>query len=225
MTFNTIKLGDIMNFLIVILRTLAFYIVITIVYRMMGKREVGELGIIDLIVSVLIAELAAMGIENYKENIFIPIAAIFFLVIFQVVMAKVTIKNAKIRDLFEGKPSVIINRGKVNFKEMVKQRYNLDDLLTQLRAQSIKSIEEVDYAILETSGKLSVFKRDDDPDRTYPLPVILDGKVQEDVLIQIRKDISWLNRKLDEENFKLEDIFYGFYQKNRLFLIKRENIK
>ena len=72
---------------------------------------------------------------------------------------------------------------------------------------------------------MSVFKRDDDPDRTYPLPVILDGKVQEDVLIQIRKDISWLNRKLDEENFKLEDIFYGFYQKNRLFLIKRENIK
>ncbi len=223
MTFNTIKLGDIMDFLIVILRTLAFYIVITLVYRMMGKREVGELGIIDLIVSVLIAELAAMGIENYEENIFIPIAAILFLVIFQVITAKVTIKNAKIRDLFEGKPSVIINRGKVNFKEMIKQRYNLDDLLTQLRSKSIRSIEEVDYAILENNGRLSVFTKGKTD--TYPLPLILDGEIDEDALRQLNKDINWLKKLIHKENVNLNNIFYGFYKDEKIYVIKKTDLQ
>lgn len=214
-----------MEYVVVIIRSILFYIIITLAYRFMGKREVGELSVMDFIVSLFIAELAAISIENYKDDMLLSILPIVTLVLVQLCVAYISLKVTGVRKTVDGEVSVIINRGKINFEEMLKQRYNLDDLLTQLRAQSIKSIEEVDYAILETSGKLSVFKRNDDPDRTYPLPVILDGKVQEDVLIQIRKDISWLNRKLDEENFKLEDIFYGFYQKNRLFLIKRENIK
>ena len=214
-----------MEYVVVIFRSILFYIVITLAYRFMGKREVGELSVMDFIVSLFIAELAAISIENYKDDMLLSILPIVTLVLIQFCVAYISLKVTDVRKTVDGEVSVIINRGKINFEEMLKQRYNLDDLLTQLRSQSIKSIEEVDYAILETSGKLSVFKREDDPNRTYPLPVILDGKVQEDVLIQIRKDINWLNRKLDEENFKLEDIFYGFYQKNRLFLIKRENIK
>lgn len=223
MTFNIIKLGDIMDFLIVIARTFVFYIVITVVYRLMGKREVGELGIVDLIVSVLIAELAAMGIENFKENIFIPIFAIFFLVVFQVIMAKITIKNAKIRDLFEGKPSVIINRGKVNFKEMEKQRYNLDDLLTQLRSKSIRSIEEVDYAILENNGRLSVFTKGKTD--TYPLPLILDGEIEEDALRQLNKDKTWLFDLIRKERVARKDIFYGFYKDKKIYVIKKSDLQ
>ena len=223
MTFNIIKLGDIMDFLIVIARTFVFYIVITVVYRLMGKREVGELGIVDLIVSVLIAELAAMGIENFKENIFIPIFAIFFLVVFQVIMAKITIKNAKIRDLFEGKPSVIINRGKVNFKEMEKQRYNLDDLLTQLRSKSIRSIEEVDYAILENNGRLSVFTKGKTD--TYPLPLILDGEIEEDALRQLNKDKTWLFNLIRKERVARKDIFYGFYKDKKIYVIKKSDLQ
>ena len=223
MTFNIIKLGDIMDFLIVIARTFVFYIVITVVYRLMGKREVGELGIVDLIVSVLIAELAAMGIENFKENIFRPIFAIFFLVVFQVIMAKITIKNAKIRDLFEGKPSVIINRGKVNFKEMEKQRYNLDDLLTQLRSKSIRSIEEVDYAILENNGRLSVFTKGKTD--TYPLPLILDGEIEEDALRQLNKDKTWLLDLIRKERVARKDIFYGFYKDKKIYVIKKSDLQ
>ena len=223
MTINIIKLGDIMDFLIVIARTFVFYIVITVVYRLMGKREVGELGIVELIVSVLIAELAAMGIENFKENIFIPIFAIFFLVVFQVIMAKITIKNAKIRDLFEGKPSVIINRGKVNFKEMEKQRYNLDDLLTQLRSKSIRSIEEVDYAILENNGRLSVFTKGKTD--TYPLPLILDGEIEEDALRQLNKDKTWLLDLIRKERVARKDIFYGFYKDKKIYVIKKSDLQ
>ncbi len=214
-----------MTYISVIFRCILFYAIIAASYRFMGKREVGELSVMDFIVSIFIAELAAISIENYKDSVFLSILPIITLVIIELIMARISLENENVRDIMDGKVSVIINRGKVNFKEMLKQRYNLDDLLTQLRAQSIKSIEEVDYAVLETSGKLSIFKRADDADRTYPLPLILDGKIQEDVLTQISKNKDWLNKKLKEENYKLEDIFYGFYQKNKLFLIKRENIK
>ena len=191
----------------------------------MGKREVGELSIMDLIVSIFIAELAAISIENYHDSILFSLLPIVLLVIVQIVMAKLSLKSATVRGMIDGAPSVIIDRGIINFKEMLKQRYNLDDLLVQLRSRGIKSIEEVDYAILETSGKLSVFRRDDDKNRVYPLPVIIDGKLQKDVLFQIGKDEEWLYKMLGKENYRLEDVFYGFYQKNKLFLIRKSTIK
>ena len=214
-----------MSYFVVSYRSLLFYIMIATLYRLMGKREIGELSIMDFIVSIFIAELAAIAIENYKDSILLSVIPIAILVLVQVIVSKVSLKSESVRNIVDGEPSVIINRGKINFEEMLKQRYNLDDLLTQLRAKSIKSIEEVDYAVLETSGKLSVFKREDDKSRTYPLPVIIDGKIQEDVLIQIKKDKAWLRQALKDEGYQLEDIFYGFYQKKKLFLIKKEIIK
>ena len=220
-----ILIGNMMKYLLVFGKSLFFYLLITVVYRIMGKREIGELSIMDFIVSIFIAELAAISIENYNDNMFLSIIPIAVLVVLQIFSAKLSLKSENVRSLIDGNPSVIINRGKVNFEEMLKQRYNLDDLLTQLRAKSIKSIEEVDYAILETSGKLSIFKREDDKNHTYPLPVIIDGKIQEDVLIQIGKDKKWIEESLKKEEYLLDDIFYGFYRNKRLFLIRNENIK
>ena len=220
-----ILIGDMMKYLLVFGKSLFFYLLITVVYRIMGKREIGELSIMDFIVSIFIAELAAISIENYNDNMFLSIIPIAVLVVLQIFSAKLSLKSENVRSLIDGNPSVIINRGKVNFEEMLKQRYNVDDLLTQLRAKSIKSIEEVDYAILETSGKLSIFKREDDKNHTYPLPVIIDRKIQEDVLIQIGKDKKWIEESLKKEEYLLDDIFYGFYRNKRLFLIRNENIK
>ncbi len=211
-----------MEILIVLGRTLLFYIIITIVYRFMGKREVGELSIMDLIVSILIAELAAMAIDKYESNLLITIVPIIGLVVVQIIVAKISLKNPKMREKIEGEPSVIINRGKINFEEMLKQRYNLDDLLTQLREKSIKSIEEVDYAILETSGKLSTFVKNGN--RDYPLPIILDGKVQEETLIQIHKSRKWLDQILKQNNTTSDKVFYAFYKDKDLFIIKDENV-
>lgn len=214
-----------MDYLIVLERTILFYIIITVLYRFMGKREVGQLGIVDLIVSILIAELAAISIDNRTESIFLSIIPIVVLVLIQMGMAYYSLKNQKVRDAFDGTPSVMINRGKINFKEMVKQRYNIDDLLTQLREQHIKSIEEVDYAILETSGKLSVFKKKDNRFGDYPLPLILDGKIQEDTLKQIQKNEKWLQKTLTEEKVNIEEIFYAFYQEKNIFIIKKEDLE
>ena len=213
-----------MQYLNVLGKTLFFYVIITIAYRIMGKREIGELSIMDLIVSILIAELVAISIDNYDESIFITLLPITLLVIIQVSLSKISFKKNKVRDVLEGKPSIIISRGKVNFKEMDKQRYNIDNLLTELRGKAIKSIEDVDYAILETSGKLSVFEKEKDKSGSYPLPIILDGQLQEEVLRQIKKSKSWLEERLDEEGLEIEEVFYAFYRSKQLYLIKENSV-
>ena len=217
------KVRDYMDYLLILLKTLFFYFAIVIFYRFMGKREVGELGIIDLIVSVLIAELAAISIEKYDSSVFLMLLPILVLVILQIVLAKISLKSDKLRTMLDGNASVIIDNGKVNFKEMIKQRYNLEDLLTQLRARNVKSIEEVEYAILETSGKLSVFTKDANNSGPYPLPLILDGKIQRMTLKKIRRKEKWLNELLASKKVKLDDVFYAFYKDNQLFIIKNSD--
>ncbi len=212
-----------MNYIIVLLKTFFFYWIIVISYRFMGKREVGELGIIDLIVSVLIAELAAISIENYKDNIFLTFFPIILLVILQIVLAKVSLKSDKVRTILDGNSSMIIDNGKLNYKEMIKQRYNLEDLLTQLRARNVKCLDEVEYAILETSGKLSVFLKNAKNSGSYPLPLILDGKIQEATMKHLKKKDTWLKDLLQAKKVNLDDVFYAFYKDNQLFIIKNSD--
>ena len=115
----------------------------------------------------------------------------------------------------------MINNGKIMIKEMIKQRYNLDDLLTQLREQNFKSVSEVDYAILETSGKLSVFKKEKTSKKTFPLPVIIEGRPEYDTLKLLNKDVSWL---LDNLNTDISEVFYGFYKDNSIYIIKNSDL-
>ncbi len=213
-----------MEYMTVLYRTLLFYILITVLYRFMGKREIGQLGMVDLIVSILIAELAAMSIDNRDESVYLSIVPIVLLVVVQMTMSFLSLKFSKVRDCFDGTPSVMINRGVINFKEMVRQRYNIDDLLTQLREQHVKSIEEVDYAVLETSGKLSVFKKKEGKFGDYPLPLVLDGEIQEDTVKQIKKDSKWIKKTLESEGVKLADVFYAFYKEKSLFIIKQSDL-
>lgn len=213
-----------MKYLIVSYRSILFYIMIIFVYKIMGKREIGELSIVDLIVSLFIAEFVAISVENYKESIFMSIIPIIIIVLLQIMSSRISLKSKVTRDILEGKPSVIINRGKINFKEMLKQRYNIDDLLVQLRTQSIKSIEEVDYAILEVNGKLSIFKKSDN-DNAYPLPVIINGILDLETLTQIRKTEEWINKELESKNIDIDNIFYCFYQNNNLYIIEKDKIK
>ena len=130
------------------------------------------------------------------------------------------LKNEKIRDLIDGKPTVIIKNGKLNFKEMSHLRYSLDDLVTQLRLQGVKSIEKVKYAILENNGSLSVFSDDED----YPLPLILDGVIDYKVLSDINKDYPWLKNIISKKQIELEGVFYAFYTHNKLFIITKDEL-
>ena len=210
-----------MEILITMFRTFFFYIFIVFVYRIMGKREVGQLGIIDLIISILIAEIVAISLEDLTRSIFHAVIPIILLVILQISSAFLSYKEKKVRDFFDGEPSVLINNGKIRVKEMFKQRYNLDDLLTQLREQGIFSIKDVSYAILETSGRLSVFEKESS-EESFPLPLIIEGKIEYNTLSLLDKDISWIKEKV---SVPLKDIYYGFYKDENIYIIKNSDLE
>ena len=192
----------------------------------MGKREIGQLGVIDLIVSILIAELVAISIEETENPIYLTIVPIAMLVILEIVFAYISIKSKKFRTIFDGKPSLIICNGKINYKEMIKQRYSLDDLLVSLRQQGIKDLDMVEYAFLEPNGQLSVFKYNIFKLKSnYPMALILDGFVQKEALKHIRKSEEWLRQELDSTNLTPKDIFYAFYKKNKIYIIKKTKVK
>lgn len=201
-----------------IIKTTILYIYIMFCYRLMGKKEVGKLGIIDLIVSVLIAELAAMSIEDSSRSILVSLIPIAVLVVIQIGLSYISLKSVEIRKFIDGSPRVIINKGKVNFNQMRKLRYSLDDLVSQLREQGVKSIEQVNYAVLENNGKLSVFT----DNNIYPMPIIIDGVIDMDTLKNMNKSVKWVYQLLEKNNVKLNEVFYAFYTKNKTFIIKKK---
>lgn len=189
----------------------------------MGKREVGQLGIIDLIVSILIAELVVISIENYDKSMIVSLVPIVTLTFLQIILAYLTLRKPKFRNFLDGNPSVIIKNGKVNYKEMMRQKYNLDDLLVQMREKGYRSIEEIEYAILENNGTLSVFnnKKEKTP---LPLPLILDSNIQEDTLKLLGKKQEWVYDILRRKNITLEEVFYAFYKDRNIFIIKKSDL-
>lgn len=210
-------------FFIIMARTALFYFLIFVIYRIMGKREIGQLSIIDLIVSLLIAELAVISIEGYDDSLMFSLVPIVTLVILQCILAYFSLKKPKFRIFLDGNPSVIIKNGKINYNEMLKQRYNLDDLLVQLREKGYRSIEEVEYAVLESNGTLSVFPYEKEK-TPLPLPIVLDGDIQEDTLKHLKKDKKWVQNILEKRNINLEDVFFAFYKDKNIFIIKNDDL-
>ncbi len=214
-----------MELLQAIYRTIFFYFFIVFAYRIMGKREIGQLGIIDLIVSILMAELIAISIENINDPIYLTVIPIILLVLLEIVLGYISVKSKVFRNIMGGKPSLIINHGKLNYKEMIKQRYTLDDLLLSLRQQSIKSIEDVEYAFLEPNGKLSIFKYNFLRIKSdYPMPLILDGNIEYETLKKVKKNETWLRDILRKNNIKKENVFYAFYKNKKIYVIDKRGI-
>lgn len=204
-----------------------FYFFILLIYRMMGKREVGQLGIIDLIVSILIAELVVISVEDPNMSIFYSLIPVICLVVLQMLLSYTSLKSSKIRELLDGKPSFIIKYGKINYNEMIRQKYNLDDLLVQLREKGIRNVEEVEYAILENNGTLSVFEYDKNiliKKSPIPMPIILDGKIQYETLREMNSDDSFIFKILDKKKYELKDIFYAFYKDKNIFVIRYSDL-
>ena len=139
----------------ILLRTCVGYFILLLMLKIMGKREIGQLSLFDLIILLSIADIMIIGIENYELNYWYVILPIVLLSFLQKLIAFVILKSKKLRNVFDGNESVIIYKGKINIQEMKKLCYNFDDLLPQLRQKDIRSIEEVEYAILENNGQMS----------------------------------------------------------------------
>ncbi|MDN5386530.1 MULTISPECIES: DUF421 domain-containing protein [Bacillus] len=206
-------------------RTIVLYFIIFILFRLMGKREIGELSILDLVVFIMMAEIAVLAIENLNDHLLHTIIPILVLTLIQVIFAYLSLKNQKIRRLLDGKPTIIIDRGKIDEHAMRTQRYNYDDLMTQLRDKNVERIADVSYAILEPTGKLSVFTKDG-PNKMIELPLIVDGIVQKEQLEKIGKDREWLEQKLEKRGHRdISQISYCTYNNGSFFIDKKDEFK
>ena len=206
------------------LRTIALYVVMLIIFRLMGKREIGELSILDLVIFIMIGEMAVISIENTKDPLFHTILPMILLMIIQIVLALISLKSKRFRNLVDGKPSIIINRGKIDENAMRKQRYNFDDLMSQLREKDIRSIADVEFAILEASGTLSVIEKLQDPKKPnkngdITIPLIMDGAIEEENLKRINKTNLWLRQELKKKGYRdLKKISFCSYENGKFFI-------
>ncbi|MBS4199786.1 DUF421 domain-containing protein [Bacillus sp. FJAT-49732] len=208
------------KFIIIILRTILLYGVILVIFRIMGKREIGELSVLDLVVFIMLGEMAVIAIEQHTDPIFNTIVPMAVLLVIQLCMAFLSLKSRKFRRIIDGKPSLIISKGEIDEKMMKKLRYNFDDLLMQLRTKDITNIADVEFAILETSGELSIIKKSNKKKpATYTLPIILNGKIQQEHLGEIQKDEAWLRKELsDRGHHEINQISFCSFQDGKFFI-------
>ncbi|WP_414859354.1 YetF domain-containing protein [Paenibacillus haidiansis] len=231
-----------------IFRTVLMYIMVFAVMRIMGKREIGQLSIFDLVISIMVAEIAVLVLEDSKRPLYDGIVPMLTLLLIQIGIAVLSLRYRKLRLWFDGKPSVIIRDGNIDQEEMKKQRYNMDDLLMQLRSQKVDSVGDVEFAVLETSGQLSVFpkeksgapkgdakemRRREAPFSSVvskvryeplPLPLIVDGKVEDNNLKQIGKTRFWLKNQIQAKGVgDFKDIFFcSIDHKGKLYIIPKK---
>jgi uncharacterized membrane protein YcaP (DUF421 family) len=185
----------------------------------MGKRKISELSIMDLILFLILSNIIAVSVPKNDQSFIYMMILIALLMAFQTIMTYASSKLPSIKYLFRGKPSAIILKGKLDFKEMLNRQYTLDSLLKQLHEKSIKNIEDAEYAILENDGELKTFGNNKN-DHDIPLPVILDGQIQYVTLRILHKDDIWINKIISQYNVSLNNIFYAFYKQGRLYIIK-----
>ncbi|MFJ7744192.1 DUF421 domain-containing protein [Peribacillus sp. NPDC097295] len=208
------------------LRTLFVYLFILLLFRLMGKREVGELSILDLVVSIMIGDIAVLVLEENDKPFLKTIFPMFVLAMVQIMLAFFSLKSVKFRYLMDGRPQIIINQGKIDEKVMRSQRYNFNDLLTQLREQGISDLNEVQFAILESSGKLSVIRKSQGKkSKTIetPYPLVIDGQIQEKNLAYIGKDKYWLLHQLKKHgNLKLNEVSICGFINGQIYIDKKE---
>jgi uncharacterized membrane protein YcaP (DUF421 family) len=207
---------------VLVIRVVILYFLVMIGLRIMGKREIGQLSVFDFVVSIMIAEVSTLGMEDGWDGVLQSGITIVTLVILQLIVAFVTLKSHRLRSLVDGEPSILVEHGEIKDKELRKSRYAVSDLLMQLREKGFANVADVEFAILETSGKLSVIpkaeKRPLTPadigqqvkPETIEMPLIEDSKPVEKTLRILARDESWLRGEIQRLGYQdYSDVFYA----------------
>ena len=202
-----------------VIRTILLYIVIILAIRIMGKRQIGELQTSELVVTLLISDIAAIPMQNTEQSLLSGIVPILILIVCEIIISFLMLKRAGFRRIICGKPIVIISDGKINQSEMHRLRMSTEDLSEELRQQGIFNIEDVGFAIVETNGKLSVLKKPEKDiptaeelgiktnDKGLEVVVISDGEISKYSLKICGLNRDWLFDILKKENTELNDVF------------------
>lgn len=209
----------------VIYKTIICYFFLIFILKIMGKREIGKVSTFDIVVFFVISELFSLSLNEPSGSIWHSIIPISIIVILQLLTAFLSLKSHKIRSIVEGKVTFIIYNGELNQKEMKRQRYNIDDLLSQLRAKEIQLPSEVAFAILEDTGLLTVIKKSDCSLKD-PEPIISDGKLMKDVMKRLSLTKGNVLKMLQNEGFQEEnEIFMALVRNDgTLFLVPRKRL-
>lgn len=195
-----------MEYINVIIKTILFYLLIVIIIRLLGKREVGEISVFDLVVLLVVADVATIAISRGWVEVLYSLCSLVTLLVLQKLFAYLTLKFPKIRRVVDYSPSIIVYDGKVDLKEMKKQAYTLDDLITQARGNGIMDLNEIKLAILESSGELSVYKKIDY--EKIILPVIVSGILIEENINILKINLSDIYSYIKKNNLEIKSINY-----------------
>ncbi len=221
--------------LITFFRAIVLYLVVLIVMRLMGKREIGQLQPFELAISIMIADLASIPMTEIGIPIFNGIVPILGLLVMHLVISVINLKSLRAREIICGKPSILIYRGKINEKALVKERFTINELEERLRGNNVVNLGDVEYAILETSGQVTVIqkpeKRTTIPEDFNILPeyegipydLVIDGKVMEANLQAIGKNYNWLKKQTEAFGIKPEEaLVVTLDGKGQIFCQKKE---
>lgn len=202
-----------------VLRTIILYIVVTVAIRLMGKRQIGDMQPNELVITLLISEIAAIPLQDTQQPMFIGVAAIFVLVFLEIVISILALKSFSVRKLLNGKSVVVIKNGVIDQQAMRNVRMTVVDLIEQLRGQNVFNIADVAFAVLEVNGNLSVLLKKDAqpvsvkdaklklPDDSFPLPVISDGKIVYESLKALEIKPQKLYKLLKHKTTSVKQIF------------------
>lgn len=220
---------------ILFIRSVIVYLFIIFSVRIMGKRQIGELQPSELVVTILVSNIATLPVEDVSVPLFAGLIPVAVLVCLDVIMSGITLKSRRIRGIVSGNPKVIIKDGVIDQKVIKELRFTADDILEALHGYGIFDISEVHFAIAETTGKISVLQKfsyrtpvNSDmnikgEDMNPPAVIINDGVLIEDALSSINKGEGWLEKVLTEKNLRRKDIFLMTCDKNeKINIIKKE---
>lgn len=198
--------------LVIFARTLILYMLVVIVMRLMGKRQIGQLQPFELVVAIMISELAAVPMQNKGIPLINGIIPILTLLVAQILLSYISLKSLSARTVICGKPTILVENGKIKENNLRKETYNVNDLFEQLRNKNIFNISDVEYAVLETNGQLSILqksqKRPIKPEdlgvstnyEGIPLDLIIDGTIIHKNLRIANLDEQWLKTELSKFN-------------------------
>ncbi len=208
--------------LITFIRTAIFYLVTMVAMRIMGKRQIGQLEPTELVVTIMISELATMPIQDLDSPMLNTVIAIFSLVAFEILISVLSMKSWAMRHSVSGKYSVLIDEGKINVDEMRKVQLTVDELMEELRQSGVLNPADVRYCVLETSGKMSVFSKDEAAKNTFPRILVSDGKPVKSNL----KDLGLTRKELEKlvgtkYDLKIKDLLILLYEEKRLTAVRK----
>ena len=223
--------------LITFFRAIVLYLIVLVVMRLMGKREIGQLQPFELAISIMIADLASIPMTEIGIPIFNGIVPILGLLVMHLILSLINLKSLKAREIICGKPSIIIYRGKINEKELKKERFTINELEERLRGNNVVNLGDVEYAILETSGQVTVIqkpeKRNTIPEdfnivpeyEGIPYDLVVDGKVMNKNLKAIGKNYNWLKKQVEKFDIKPEEaLVVTIDGKGQIFCQKKEEV-